>query len=185
MPRKNAFVYLMLTLVIGLVVAACSSSSTTDATIPASMSDLDPMSDTAAMSDPNAEHTEFSFGELAEASEATRVIEITTNDNFTFDPDALTVEAGEVVTFRVTNNGKIPHDFTLGDAATQDEHEEEMQNMSGSDGMGMEDPNAFALEPGETKEMTWRMTGTGEILMGCHQPGHYAAGMKGTIDING
>jgi uncharacterized cupredoxin-like copper-binding protein len=163
----------LLTIVVALVAAACSSSGTTGETIAASMSDL------------GGDHTGFSFGEPAEASEATRVIEITTNDNFTFDPDELTVEAGEVVTFRVTNDGKIPHDFTIGDAETQDDHEEEMQNIAGSDAMGMDDPNAFALEPGETKEMTWRMTEAGEILMGCHQPGHYAAGMRGTIDISG
>jgi len=174
MLKRTTLKYAILATVIGLLAAACSTGGSTDTSIDASMSDLG-----------GGEHTEFAFGEPADASEATRVIEITTNDNFSFDPDALTVKAGEVITFRVTNHGQIPHDFTLGDAATQDEHEEEMQNMAGSDGMGMGDPNAFALEPGETKEMTWRMTDAGEILMGCHQPGHYAAGMRGTIAISG
>jgi uncharacterized cupredoxin-like copper-binding protein len=170
MPNRNTLRYLLLALVIGLVAAACSSSDTTDTTMSDEMTD---------------EHTEFSFGEPADAADATRVIEISANDNFTFDPDALQVTAGEVVTFRVTNDGKIPHDFVIGDAAVQDEHEEEMQNMADSDSMAQDDPNAFVIDAGETKEMTWLMTTSGEIIMGCHQPGHYAAGMKGTIDING
>jgi uncharacterized cupredoxin-like copper-binding protein len=46
-----------------------------------------------------------------------------------------------------------------------------------------DEPNAFVLEAGETKEMTWHMTQSGEILFGCHQPAHYEAGMKGIITI--
>ena len=172
MSNKSMFRYVLLVLVIGLIAAACSSSGSTDTT----------MSDDMSMDD---EHTEFAFGEPALAAEATRVIEISANDNFTFDPDALTVTAGEVVTFKVTNNGQIPHDFVLGGTAVQDEHEAEMQNMTDSDSMAHEEPNAFIIDPGETKEMTWHLTESGEILMGCHQPGHYAAGMKGTIEIGG
>jgi uncharacterized cupredoxin-like copper-binding protein len=33
--------------------------------------------------------------------------------------------------------------------------------------------------------MTWHMTEGGEILFGCHQPGHYQAGMKGTVTVEG
>jgi uncharacterized cupredoxin-like copper-binding protein len=67
----------------------------------------------------------------------------------------------------------------------QDEHEEEMQNMSDSDSIAHEEPNAFVIDPGETKEMTWHITESGELLFGCHQPGHFAAGMKGTIEVSG
>lgn len=169
MPNTNKLHYLLLVLVIALVAAACSSGDSTATTMSGDM---------------NEEHEEFSFGEPADASEATRVIEISANDNFTFDPDAIKVAAGEVVTFKVTNDGKIPHDFVLGDVAVQDEHEAEMQDMTDSDSMGHDEPNAFVIDPGETKEMTWHMTQSGEILMGCHQPGHYVAGMKGTIDVS-
>lgn len=46
-----------------------------------------------------------------------------------------------------------------------------------------DDPNTLSLEPGETGELTWRFTGSGEVLYGCHQPGHYAGGMVGSIDV--
>ena len=110
------------------------------------------------------------------------IIEIDANDDFTFFPEGVAVTAGETVTFRVTNTGVIPHDFVLGDEEMQIEHEAEMAEMSGD--MAMHDePNAFVLEPGETKEMTWHMTATGDVLFGCHQTGHYAAGMKGTVIV--
>ena len=168
MSNKNMIHYVLLVLVVGLIAAACSSSDSTDTTMSADME----------------MNEEFAFGEPADASEATRVIEVSANDNFTFDPDEIVVTAGEIVTFKVTNDGKIPHDFVLGDAAVQDEHEEEMQNMTDSDSMAHDEPNAFVIDPGETKEMTWHITESGEIIFGCHQPGHYAAGMKGTVDVS-
>ena len=129
------------------------------------------------------EHSEeYEFGEPMDSNDASRVIEITAKDDFTFTPASVTVAEGETVTFRVTNAGVIPHDFTLGDAHLQDEHEMEMAEMGGD--MAMHDePNAFVIAPGETKEMTWHLTEGGEILYGCHQSGHYAAGMKGTVTI--
>lgn len=134
--------------------------------------------------DEEGEHADFSFGEPADAASADRVIEIDALDAFAFDPDEITVEAGETVTFRVTNTGAIPHDFTLGDEAMQDEHEAEMAEMGGE--MEMHDePNLLALEPGETKELTWHFTEPGEILIGCHQTGHYDAGMKATVTVEG
>lgn len=134
--------------------------------------------------DEEGEHADFGFGEPADAASADRVVEIDALDAFAFDPDEITVEAGETVTFRVTNTGAIPHDFTLGDEAMQDEHEAEMAEMGGE--MEMHDePNLLALEPGETKELTWHFTQAGEILIGCHQPGHYDAGMKATVTVEG
>lgn len=157
---------------VGLLLAACGSDDSIATTMAVGM-------------DTDAEHSEeYEFGDPMEASDASRVIEITANDDFTFFPSGATVANGETVTFRVTNAGKIPHDFVLGDAHMQDEHEAEMAEMGGD--MAMHDePNAFVLEPGETKDMTWHMTGDADILFGCHQTGHYAAGMKGTVLITG
>jgi len=124
---------------------------------------------------------EFEFGEPAEASEADRVIELVAMDDFTYTPATIEVAVGEVVTFRATNEGVIAHDFTLGDSHVQDEHEAEMAEMAGE--MMHDEPNAFGLEPGETKEVTWRFTEPRELQIGCHVPGHHAAGMKAEITL--
>ncbi|WKZ82305.1 MAG: plastocyanin/azurin family copper-binding protein [Acidimicrobiia bacterium] len=147
-----------------LLLAACSDSGAATTT---TISDDHPM--------------EFGFGEPADAGDADRVVEIVASDDFRFTPDAVTVDVGETITFRIVNAGQVPHDFTLGDQATQDEHDEEMAEMGG---MMMDDEaNAVAIAAGETKELTWRFTEEGPVLIGCHQPGHYAAGMKGTVTV--
>lgn len=126
----------------------------------------------------------FGFGKPADPAEASRTIEILAGDDFRFNPSEVTVTTGETVTFRIVNTGVLPHDFTIGDQATQDEHEAEMAGMAGMAGMTVPDaPNAMVVPAGETKELSWRFTETGTVLIGCHQPGHYAAGMKGEITI--
>ncbi len=126
---------------------------------------------------------EFAFGEPADAAAANRVIEIEATDKFAFNPDSVSVSVGETVTFRVTNVGVIPHDFTLGDKAMQDEHEMEMQDMGGN--MAMHDEaNVFSLAPGETREMTWHFTSAAQLEFGCHQAGHYDAGMHGSLSVD-
>lgn len=132
-----------------------------------------------------AEHDaeEFTFGSPADASDADRVIEVDANDDFTFGPEEIMVSAGETITFVVTNTGKIPHDFTLGDLATQDEHEAEMAEMMADVEMAHDDANAVVIAPGETKELTWHFSESGSFLTGCHQPGHYAAGMVGAVNV--
>ncbi len=36
---------------------------------------------------------------------------------------------------------------------------------------------------GDDKDITWTFTKAGTTLYGCHEPGHYVAGMKGTITV--
>jgi uncharacterized cupredoxin-like copper-binding protein len=184
MQQKHPYLRLLIAvLVIGLVTAACSSAETVT-TAAETETTMDP--DMEMHEEEDGDHAEaYEFGIPMEASDADRVIEITAGDDFTFGPSSVTVAEGETVTFRVTNVGVIPHDFTLGDVHLQDEHEAEMAEMADSDMAMHDEANVFVLEPGETKEMTWQMTSAGEILFGCHQPGHYAAGMVGTIDISG
>lgn len=148
--------------VLGLVAAACGDSA--DATRRAA----------------GAHEGGLAFGEAAMSEDADRTIEVRTLDALAFAPETLEVEQGEVITFVITNEGEMPHDFTLGDEAIQEQHEEEM-----SSGMAAHDhPYGVFLEPGETKEITWRFTNPGEFLFGCHVPGHYKAGMVGTIAVN-
>jgi uncharacterized cupredoxin-like copper-binding protein len=155
-------------LLAGLLVGACAGSTT----------------ETTQAEEMDMEEMMFSFGEPADAADADRVVEITANDDFSFDPDDITVSAGEVITFRVVNGGALIHDFTLGDEAIQQEHEAEMAEMAESGEMMMHDePNTMSIDPGETNELTWHFTESGSVLIGCHEVGHYDSGMKGTITI--
>lgn len=168
-------VLLTIVAVLALVTAACGTSETT-----ATSATNDTMGD---MEMEEGHDEEFVFGEPADEADADRTIEITAGDDLKFDPAEITVSAGEIVAFKVTNVGNLPHDFTLGDEETQQEHDAEMAEMMESGEMMHDEPNAVALEAGETKTVTWHFTEAGTVLIGCHQPGHYAAGMKAEVTV--
>jgi uncharacterized cupredoxin-like copper-binding protein len=197
MPTKKILRPLLLIAAFAMVLAACGGSSSEAVSDDGSSDPVEHADDHADDADAHADdhaddaaaHADdhdvsFSFGKPGDTADAVRVIEIDANDDFTFGPEEISVSAGETITFVVTNTGVIPHDFTLGDAATQDAHAEEMAEMMASGEMDdHDDPNAVVLQAGESKELTWTFTEAGDIYFGCHQPGHYAAGMVGTLGV--
>ena len=121
-------------------------------------------------------------GETAQPGAATRTVEIKQLDTRKFDPVDVEVKEGETVTIKVTNTATSLHEFFLGDEKAQEAHEKEMAAMGDAE-MKMSDTEArLFLEPGETKSITWKF-GKGKIPFGCHMPGHYEGGMKGTFTV--
>lgn len=108
-------------------------------------------------------------------------IEIVMSDKMTYTPDAFTVQAGQTVRFTFVNEGAIAHDAFIGDAAAQDEHEEEMASGMGHEGTS--DEPAVTVEPGQRATLEYTFDEAGELIIGCHQPGHYAAGMQATVAV--
>jgi uncharacterized cupredoxin-like copper-binding protein len=137
--------------------------------------------------------------DVGPGSSSGTVIDVTMTD-MAYTPDTFTVAAGDEVTFRFTNDGTVDHEAFIGSAAEQAEHESDMpsrggmdetDDMDGMDGDGMDGMEhggstgeAIIVEPGETGELTHRFTEPGQVLIGCHEPGHYAAGMKAAITVN-
>jgi uncharacterized cupredoxin-like copper-binding protein len=120
------------------------------------------------------------FGEPAVPEASDRTVEVTALDALAFDPSHLTMAVGQTITFEVTNVGSNTHEFVIGDAEFQREHEEE---MSGGATNMRHEGNTLVLDAGETGILTWTFTNPGEVLYGCHEPGHYAGGMVGSIEI--
>ena len=120
-------------------------------------------------------------------------VRVVMNDHFRYRPSAIMVRAGRRVTFAVTNAGKLPHEFILGDRATQLAHERQMQEAAPTAGghthvhshthAAHATSGALAVPPGETRRLTWTFHDPGVVLYGCHVLGHWAAGMKGTIVV--
>jgi uncharacterized cupredoxin-like copper-binding protein len=44
--------------------------------------------------------------------------------------------------------------------------------------------DALTVQPGKTRELEHTFDEAGEVLIGCHQPGHYDAGMKVTVTVS-
>jgi uncharacterized cupredoxin-like copper-binding protein len=118
-----------------------------------------------------------------------------------FEPTAVEVKAGEPVTFRFTNNGAVQHEAIFGDESEQEAHAEEMGAMDGMDigdeQMDMDGDGAmdmptsdmsdmdgdFVLEPGTSGEVTMTFNEAGSTIIGCHEPGHWEAGMRVEVTI--
>jgi uncharacterized cupredoxin-like copper-binding protein len=110
---------------------------------------------------------------------------LTTTDELRFEPDHVVVRAGETVRFVVTNPGRVIHDLSVGDAVFQARHEDLMRTFFGA-AAGPEMPghgSAVLVEPGGTSELVHTFGAPGELVMGCHVPGHWDARMRGTILI--
>ena len=73
----------------------------------------------------------YAFGHPAAAEQATRTVEVTLGDMY-FEPQSLTVKKGETVRFVLVNNGRLLHEFNLGDAAMHAAHQQEMLKMVAS-----------------------------------------------------
>lgn len=134
----------------------------------------------AASSTPSGETADV--GGPADAAHAARTVEVTALDTMAFEPSTIDVSAGETVTLEITNSGQAAHEFTLGDAAMQQEHADAMAHMP--DGMPHDLPNSVRLQPGETKQLTWRFGHAGTLEYACHEPGHYEAGMRGQLTVS-
>jgi uncharacterized cupredoxin-like copper-binding protein len=96
----------------------------------------------------------------------------------TFEPADLAVEPGETVRFVIVNTDPIDHEFILGDARVQRVHEE------GTEAHHPPRPGEVSVPAGETVVTTYTFPESpGALIFGCHLPGHYDFGMRGTVTI--
>lgn len=118
----------------------------------------------------------YSVGEPADAAEADRTVEVVMSDvmTYTFTPDLSSINNGEVINFVVINDGKINHEFSIGNAEDQKEHATMMAQMPN---MVHDDPNTVTVQPGQSKSLAWRFQGDDLVVFACNIPGHYQAGM--------
>jgi len=104
----------------------------------------------------NHEHDseKSSVGQPAGASRPTKTIHVTALDTMRYQfSETLDFNDGDVVKFVITNKGKIPHEFSIGDEAEQKGHRKMMKKMQS---MVHQDGNTITLKQGETKELIWQ-----------------------------
>lgn len=120
-------------------------------------------------------------GEPGKASEVSRTINVTADDTMRFTHKPFDIKDGETIKFVVTNQGAIPHEFSIG---TKDEHMEHgammMKNPNMHHGPG---GNSITVKPGETAELLWKFENAWQIQAACNIPGHYQAGMHSSVKI--
>ncbi len=122
------------------------------------------------------------YGSPGKSLAVTRTVRIVALDTLRFTPSRIHVRPGQTIRFRIHNGGHLTHEFVIGDPAAQLVHEAQMEAHPG---MGMaNDSNGVSIPPGQTRTLIWQFPEhTGTVEYACHEPGHFAAGMVGHIDI--
>ena len=99
-------------------------------------------------------------------------VEVTLNE-MTIISSLTTFKVGQPYDFVVTNDGATEHEVVI-------EHRGDVDKPMEVDGQESE---AADIDPGQTKTLTWTFTEPGEYQLGCHESGHYEAGMVTPIDV--
>jgi len=120
------------------------------------------------------------IGHPGDVTKASRTIEVTMNDEMRYTPASIQVKRGETIRFVVKNVGQVKHEMVLGRGKDLKEHAALMQK---SPEMEHDDPNAVAVEPGQTGELVWHFSRAGNFKFACLVPGHFEAGMVGTLMV--
>ena len=109
------------------------------------------------------------YGEPGDPARITRTVIVEAADGMRYQPEVIAVKRGETVKFILKNTGKLSHEFVLGDESSLKEHA---------------DPNMAKVGPGKTGTLVWKFSQGGNVQFACLEPGHYEAGMKGSIRVN-
>jgi uncharacterized cupredoxin-like copper-binding protein len=130
-------------------------------------------------------HKTFAAGEPGDPKKPiVRTVEVTMQEadhaKMLFNPDRIEVKRGEQVKFVLKNVGKVDHEFMLDSVANNAKHKVAMEQ---NPDMEHDDPNGKRLAPNGSSEVVWRFTKAGTFEFACLIPGHYEAGMKGTIVV--
>jgi plastocyanin len=99
-----------------------------------------------------------------------RVVQIIATPGLRLVPDTVIVKQGETITFEVTSMSPVAHEFMVGPAA------DVAADQPGT-------PRIADLRMMATGSLTYTFAGPGPYAFACHAPGHYEAGMAGTITV--
>jgi uncharacterized cupredoxin-like copper-binding protein len=146
------------------------------------------------------------IGGPGKAADVSRTIDIVMQDNY-YEPEEISVTAGETVRFKIVNKGSFLHEFGLGTAAMHAAHQKEMvvmmehgmieadrinhERMKMDHGPSMApmahghgaESGSVLVEPGKSAELIWTFPKDATLEFACNIPGHYESGMMGPIKI--
>ena len=147
------------------------------------------------LSHPDFAATGHSHGEASPAEHdasplaqvVSRSIAVQMDDQMRFTPSTIDVQTGETIRFVVRNTGRTAHEMVLGSAADIQAHAEAMKQSSSA---GHDAPHshgtgaAITVAAGQTGELVVSFPQAITLQMACLIPGHYEAGMRGTVNIS-
>ena len=137
----------------------------------------------AALAHAHEAHGSFSAGEPGDPKQPARIVKVSMQEQgkkLRFDPALIEVRKGEQIRFVLFNEGTESHEFVLSTAVENRNHAELMKQFPK---MEHADPNARRLAVFEEGDLVWKFTKPGTFEFACLIPGHYQAGMRGTVIV--
>ena len=120
------------------------------------------------------------WGIAGDAKAVRRTITVRMTDDMRFAPNHIEVREGDTVRLRAENKGKVLHEIVLGTKAELDQHAQMMQKFPG---MEHDAPYMAHVRAGQRGDIVWHFNRPGTFDFACLIPGHYEAGMTGTITV--
>jgi uncharacterized cupredoxin-like copper-binding protein len=120
------------------------------------------------------------WGVAGAASAVRRTIEISMGDDMRFQPAHFDARLGETLRLVIRNRGALMHEMVIG---TRDELDSHAALMLKHPNMEHDEPWMAHVEPGRSGDLIWTFNRAGEFEFACLLPGHYQAGMRGTIRV--
>jgi uncharacterized cupredoxin-like copper-binding protein len=120
------------------------------------------------------------WGIAGDAKDVKRTIEINMTDDMKFTPNRIEVKLGETVRLVAVNSGKVLHEIVIG---TADELKQHAEMMKKHPNMEHDEPYMAHVDPGQKGDIIWSFNRAGTFEFACLIPGHFEAGMKGTIVV--
>ena len=161
-------------------VSAGSESSAVAGDVDVDPGDDADIDDSVPHDDADMDDADMADHDDADMDDADMVVEIVMSD-FAFALEDLVVPVGSTVRFDFVNDGVIEHEAMFGDAHQQEEFAE--LGDHGDVGTHHGEVEAITLDAGGSGSVTVTFDEVGEMMIGCHLPGHWDAGMSATFVV--
>ena len=117
---------------------------------------------------------------IAGDARGARKVAVRMGDDMRFRPGRIEVREGETIRFVAHNGGKVLHEMVIG---TPEELREHAALMKRFPKMEHAEAHMTHVKPGANGEIVWNFNRPGTFQFACLVPGHYDAGMTGTIVV--
>lgn len=128
-------------------------------------------------------HGTFAAGKPGDPRKPARIVEIVAREGdgkMSYSPDSIVVKRGEQIRFIIKNEGLLAHEFLLDSLPGNAAHKVQMEK---NPEMEHDEPNGMRLATKKDGEILWIFDKAGTFEFACLIPGHYDAGMKGTVTV--
>lgn len=114
-----------------------------------------------------------------------RVVEFTVTADARFTPDRIGVRAGETIRFVVENPTTSDHELFIGSATEQEVHHADHIGLSPAEQAAISHFGYGIFLPAfGDGVLEYHFAEPGEVLIGCHLPGHFEGGHVATVVIS-